>query len=418
MLDFELHWREVSSAILPSRFTPQPRNDAETAAFRILAAITVCHLLNDMMQSVVPALYPILKASYHLDFSQIGMISASLQITASLLQPMIGAYTDAHSKPYSLAIGMGFTLTGLLLLASAPSFVAILVAVALVGVGSAVFHPESSRIARLASGGQHGLAQSLFQVGGNAGSATGPLLAAFIVLPKGQPSIAWFSIAALIAIVILVQVGTWYKNHHPPTSKRTAAAAHATLPRRKIVLAMSVLVALIFSKYIYLVSINSYYTFYLIAKFHLSVRSAQIHLFLFLGAVAVGTFAGGPIGDRIGRKYVIWCSILGVLPFTLALPFANLFWTSVLTVIIGLVLASAFSAILVYAQELVPGRVGAISGLFFGLAFGVAGIGAALLGRLADSTSITFVYRLCAFLPAIGLLTAFLPNLESQKKAV
>jgi FSR family fosmidomycin resistance protein-like MFS transporter len=417
MLDFELHWREVSSAILPSRFTPQPRNDAETAAFRILAAITVCHLLNDMMQSVVPALYPILKASYHLDFSQIGMSSASLQITASLLQPMIGAYTDAHSKPYSLAIGMGFTLTGLLLLASAPSFVAILVAVALVGVGSAVFHPESSRIARLASGGQHGLAQSLFQVGGNAGSATGPLLAAFIVLPKGQPSIAWFSIAALIAIVILVQVGTWYKNHHPPTSKRTAAAAHATLPRRKIVLAMSVLVALIFSKYIYLVSINSYYTFYLIAKFHLSVRSAQIHLFLFLGAVAVGTFAGGPIGDRIGRKYVIWCSILGVLPFTLALPFANLFWTSVLTVIIGLVLASAFSAILVYAQELVPGRVGAISGLFFGLAFGVAGIGAALLGRLADATSITFVYRLCAFLPAIGLLTAFLPNLESQKKA-
>jgi FSR family fosmidomycin resistance protein-like MFS transporter len=417
MLDFELHWREVSSAILPPRFTPQPRNDAETAAFRILAAITVCHLLNDMMQSVVPALYPILKASYHLDFSQIGMISASLQITASLLQPMIGAYTDAHSKPYSLAIGMGFTLTGLLLLASAPSFVAILVAVALVGVGSAVFHPESSRIARLASGGQHGLAQSLFQVGGNAGSATGPLLAAFIVLPKGQPSIAWFSIAALIAIVILVQVGTWYKNHHPPTSKRTAAAAHATLPRRKIVLAMSVLVALIFSKYIYLVSINSYYTFYLIAKFHLSVRSAQIHLFLFLGAVAVGTFAGGPIGDRIGRKYVIWCSILGVLPFTLALPFANLFWTSVLTVIIGLVLASAFSAILVYAQELVPGRVGAISGLFFGLAFGVAGIGAALLGRLADATSITFVYRLCAFLPAIGLLTAFLPNLESQKKA-
>ncbi len=410
----------MSSAILPPRFTPHPgnnpRHDAETAAFRILAAITVCHLLNDMMQSVVPAMYPILKASYHLDFSQIGMISASLQITASLLQPMIGAYTDAHSKPYSLAIGMGFTLTGLLLLSSAPSFLAILVAVALVGVGSAVFHPESSRIARLASGGQHGLAQSLFQVGGNAGSATGPLLAAFIVLPKGQHSIAWFSIAALIAIVILIQVGTWYKSHHPPSAKRPATTAHPTLPRRKIALAMIVLVALIFSKYIYLVSINSYYTFYLMSKFHVSVRSAQIHLFLFLGAVAVGTFAGGPIGDRIGRKYVIWCSILGVLPFTLALPFANLFWTAVLTVIIGLVLASAFSAILVYAQELVPGRVGAISGLFFGLAFGVAGIGAALLGRLADSTSITFVYRLCAFLPAIGLLTAFLPNLESPRK--
>ena len=406
----------MSSAILPSRFTPHPRNDAESAAFRILAAITVCHLLNDMMQSVVPALYPIFKASYHLDFSQIGMISASLQITASLLQPLIGAYTDAHSKPYSLAIGMGFTLTGLLLLSSAPSFLAILAAVALVGVGSAVFHPESSRIARLASGGQHGLAQSLFQVGGNAGSAAGPLLAAYMILPKGQHSIAWLSIAALIAIAILVQVGTWYKSHHPPAAKRRTPAAHPTLSRRDVALAMTVLIALVFSKYIYLVSITAYYTFYLIAKFHVSVQSAQIHLFLFLAAVAAGTFAGGPIGDRIGRKYVIWCSILGVLPFTLALPFANLFWTAVLTVIIGLVLASAFSAILVYAQELVPGRVGAISGLFFGLAFGVAGIGAALLGRLADSTSITFVYRLCAFLPAIGLLTAFLPNLESRRE--
>ena len=370
-----------------------------------------------MMQSVVPAVYPILKTSYHLDFSQIGMITASLQITASLLQPLVGIYTDAHPKPYSLAIGMGFTLTGLLLLASAPSFLAILVAVALVGVGSAVFHPESSRIARLASGGQHGLAQSLFQVGGNAGSSTGPLLAAFIVLPKGQHTIAWFSIAAFIAMVILARVGTWYKNHHPPTAKAKAPARHSTLSRQKVALAMSVLIALIFSKYIYLASLTSYYTFYLITKFHVSVQSAQIHLFLFLGAVAAGTFAGGPIGDRIGRKYVIWCSILGVLPFTLVLPFANLFWTAILTVIIGLVLASAFSAILVYAQELVPGRVGAISGLFFGLAFGVAGIGAAFLGRLADATSITFVYQLCAFLPAIGLLTAFLPNLESQSKS-
>jgi len=364
-----------------------------------------------MMQSVVPAVYPILKASYHLDFSQIGMITASLQITASLLQPLVGMYTDLHPKPYSLAIGMGFTLTGLLLLSSAPTFVAILAAVALVGVGSAVFHPESSRIARLASGGQHGLAQSLFQVGGNAGSATGPLLAAFIVLPKGQ-----HTIAALIAMFILTQVGTWYKNHHP-AAKRQTAVAHSTLSPRTVKIAMTVLIALVFSKYIYLASLSSYYTFYLITKFHVSVQSAQIHLFLFLGAVAVGTFAGGPIGDRIGRKYVIWASILGVLPFTLALPYANLFWTAVLTVIIGLVLASAFSAILVYAQELVPGRVGAISGLFFGLAFGVAGIGAALLGRLADATSITFVYQLCAFLPAIGLLTAFLPNLESRPKA-
>jgi FSR family fosmidomycin resistance protein-like MFS transporter len=398
----------VSTTALPSRLS----QDAGTTAFRILAAISFCHLLNDMMQSVVPAVYPILKASYHLDFSQVGMITASLQITASLLQPLVGIYTDAHPKPYSLAIGMGFTLTGLLLLSSAPTFAAILIAVALVGVGSAVFHPESSRIARLASGGQHGLAQSLFQVGGNAGSATGPLLAAFIVLPKGQHTIAWFSIAALIAIVILTQVGTWYKSHHPPTAKREAPSRHATLSPQKVALAMSVLIALIFSKYIYLASISSYYTFYLITRFHVSVQSAQIHLFLFLGAVAAGTFAGGPIGDRIGRKYVIWCSILGVLPFTLALPYANLFWTAILTVIIGLVLASAFSAILVYAQELVPGRVGAISGLFFGLAFGVAGIGAALLGRLADATSITFVYQLCAYLPAIGLLTAFLPNLE------
>jgi FSR family fosmidomycin resistance protein-like MFS transporter len=403
----------VSTTALPSRLS----NDAGTTAFRILAAISFCHLLNDMMQSIVPAVYPILKTSYHLDFSQIGMITASLQITASLLQPLVGIYTDAHPKPYSLAIGMGFTLTGLLLLSSAPSFLAILAAVALVGVGSAVFHPESSRIARLASGGQHGLAQSLFQVGGNAGSSTGPLLAAFIVLPKGQHTIAWFSVAALIAILILTQVGTWYKNHHPPTAKREVPERHSTLSRQKVALAMSVLIALIFSKYIYLASLTSYYTFYLITKFHVSVQSAQIHLFLFLGAVAAGTFAGGPIGDRIGRKYVIWCSILGVLPFTLILPFANLFWTAILTVIIGLVLASAFSAILVYAQELIPGRVGAISGLFFGLAFGVAGIGAALLGRLADATSITFVYQLCAFLPAIGLLTAFLPNLESPRKS-
>jgi len=392
-----------------------PTHDTQGTAFRILAAISVCHLLNDMMQSVVPAVYPILKTSYHLDFSQIGMITASLQITASLLQPVVGMYTDKHPKPYSLAIGMGFTLTGLLLLASAPSFLAILAAVALVGVGSAVFHPESSRIARLASGGQHGLAQSLFQVGGNAGSATGPLLAAFIVLPQGQHSIAYFSGIALLAMLILARVGSWYKTHHPPTASRAVPPRHATLTPRQVTIAMAVLIALVFSKYIYLASLTSYYTFYLMSKFHVSVQNAQVHLFLFLGAVAAGTFAGGPIGDRIGRKYVIWASILGILPFTLALPYANLFWTGVLTVIIGMVLASAFSAIVVYAQELVPGRVGAVSGLFFGLAFGVAGIGAALLGRLADATSIDFVYRTCAFLPAIGLLTAFLPNVERKR---
>jgi len=387
--------------------------------FRILGAISVCHLLNDMMQSVIPAVYPIFKSSYGLDFGQIGLITLTSQLTASLLQPVVGLYTDHRPKPYSLPIGMGFTLLGLLLLAIAPGFAAILAAVALIGVGSSVFHPESARIARMASGGQYGLAQSLFGVGGNCGSALGPLMAAFVVLPGGQRSIAWFSAAALLSIVILTRVGGWYAAHlnaraHHPASlfDPHGGDSHARLPAKKIAGAMVVLIALIFSKYFYLVSLTSYYTFYLIDKFHLSVRSAQIHLFVFLGAVAVGTLVGGPVGDRIGRKYVIWCSILGALPFTLLLPSANLFWTGILTVVIGLVLSSAFSAILVYAQELIPGKVGAISGLFFGLAFGMGGIGAALLGKLADVTTIAFVYRVCSFLPMIGLLTAFLPNLE------
>ncbi|PWU02557.1 MAG: MFS transporter [Terriglobia bacterium] len=389
----------------------------ESTAFRVLAAISFCHLLNDMMQSVIPAVYPILKSSYRLDFGQIGLISLTLQITASLLQPLVGIYTDRKPTPYSLAVGMGFTLVGLLLLSSAPSFSMILFAVALVGIGSSVFHPESSRVARMASGGQHGLAQSLFQVGGNAGSSLGPLLAAFIVLPMGQPSIAWFSGAALLAMIILVRVGAWYKEHRQATRKARAKAAPSShLSRGKIALALTVLVGLIFSKFFYMASLNSYYTFYLINKFHVSVRSAQVHLFVFLGAVAAGTILGGPIGDRIGRKYVIWASILGVLPFTLLLPYVNLFWTSILTVIIGIVLASAFSAILVYAQELLPGKIGTISGLFFGLAFGMGGLGAALLGWLADATSIEFVYRACAFLPALGLLTAFLPNLEPPRR--
>jgi FSR family fosmidomycin resistance protein-like MFS transporter len=381
--------------------------------FRILAAISFGHLVNDMLQSVIPAVYPILKRSYHLDFGQVGLITLTSQFTASLLQPLVGLYTDRRPIPYSLAAGMGFTLVGLLLLANAPSFGGVLVAVAFVGMGSAVFHPESSRVARMASGGQYGLAQSLFQVGGNTGSALGPLLAAYIVLPAGQRSIAGFGIAALVAIMVLLRVGAWYKAHIVPRAK---AAPHAgeppRLPSRKVAGALAVLMALIFSKYLYLVSLNSYYTFYLMSKFHVSVRTAQLHLFVFLAAVAAGTVLGGPIGDRVGRKYVIWCSILGVFPFTLILPYAGLFWTGLLTVAIGLILASAFSAILVYAQELVPGKVGTIAGLFFGLAFGVAGIGAALLGRLADATSIEFVYRVCSFLPIIGLLTAFLPNIE------
>jgi MFS transporter, FSR family, fosmidomycin resistance protein len=386
--------------------------------FRILAAISFCHLLNDMMQSVIPAVYPILKRTYSLDFGQIGLITLTSQLTASLLQPLVGLYTDRRPTPYSLAIGMAFTLVGLLILSVAPGFLIVLVAVALVGVGSSVFHPESSRVARMASGGQHGLAQSVFQVGGNAGSALGPLLAAFIVLPVGQRSIAWFSAAALIAIVVLTRVGAWYKAH--PLAQRKPGrhdhSPHPHLSSRKVVLAMSVLIALIFSKYFYLSSLVSYYTFYLISKFHVSVQTAQIHLFIFLGAVALGTIIGGPLGDRFGRKYVIWGSILGVLPFALLLPYANLFWSAVLTVIIGLILASAFSAILVYAQDLVPGKVGTISGLFFGLAFGMGGIGAALLGELADATSIEFMYRVCSFLPVIGLLTAFLPNLEPAKR--
>jgi FSR family fosmidomycin resistance protein-like MFS transporter len=393
-----------------------PRSQVEKTTLTILTAVSVCHFLNDILQSIIPAVYPILKNSYQLDFGQIGLITLTFQLTASILQPLVGLYTDSRPTPFSLPVGMAFSLAGTLLLAAAPSFPMVLMAVALVGVGSSIFHPESSRVARIASGGRHGLAQSFFAVGGNAGSALGPLLAAFIVLPRGQRSIAWFSIAAVLAMLILTRVSAWYRRQHrAQTASPVRAEAVSRLPRRTVKFALAVLVALIFSKYIYLASLTSYYTFYLIHRFHISVHSAQIHLFVFLAAVAAGTFLGGPIGDRIGRKYVIWCSILGVLPFTLVLPYANLFWTGILTVIIGLVLASAFSAILVYAQELVPGRIGLVSGIFFGLAFGVAGIGAAILGQLADAVSIEFVYRVCAFLPAIGLLTAFLPNLEPSR---
>ncbi|HTB19950.1 MAG TPA: MFS transporter [Bryobacteraceae bacterium] len=397
--------------------TEAPKQTAEKLVLSILLAAAFCHFLNDMVQSLIPAIYPILKKSFHLDFGQIGMITLTYQITASLLQPLIGHFNDRHPRPYSLAIGMGFTLVGLVALSRVSTYPTLLMGAALVGVGSAVFHPESSRVVRMVSGGQHGFAQALFQVGGNAGSSLGPLLAAFIVLPNGQRSLAWFSAVALLGIIVLARVGSWSKKNRPvPKSRSGKIEYHPELSPRKVYLSLVVLIALMFSKFLYLSSLNSYYTFFLINKFHLSVRDAQIHLFMFAGAIAAGTIIGGPIGDRIGRKYVIWCSILGVLPFTLTLPFANLFWTGVLSIVIGVILASAFSAILVYAQELMPGKIGMISGLFFGFAFGIAGVGAALLGNLADHTSITFVYRICSFLPAIGLLTAFLPNLETKRQ--
>jgi FSR family fosmidomycin resistance protein-like MFS transporter len=370
-----------------------------------------------MMQALLPAMYPMLKSTFVLDFAQVGLITLTFQLTASLLQPVIGLYTDHHPKPYSLMIGMGCTLVGLLCLSGASSYAGLLVSAGLVGLGSAVFHPESSRVARMASGGRHGFAQSLFQVGGNTGSAVGPLVAAFVVLPRGQRSVAWFSVAALLAIGVLWKVAGWYKRHRRTAVALRAGAGqgHPTLSPAQVRLALAVLIVLIFSKYIYLTSISSYYTFYLIHHFGVGVRSAQLHLFAFLGAVAAGTIVGGPVGDRFGRKLVIWCSILGVLPFTLALPHVDLFWTGVLSVIIGFILASAFSAILVFAQELVPGKVGMISGLFFGFAFGIAGIGAAVLGELADHTSIEFVYHVCAYLPVLGLLTAWLPDVESRR---
>ena len=389
---------------------------ASATVFPILVMLGTCHLLNDMMQSLLPSIYPLLQQNFALDFGQVGLITLTFQITASMLQPVVGIYTDKHPMPYSLPVGMSFTLAGLLLLSHAPNFPIVLLAAAMVGSGSSVFHPESARVARMASGGRHGLAQSMFQVGGNIGSAIGPLLAAFIVMPRGQASVAWFAIAALIAILLLSRVGGWYRAHVP--AHRQPRMSHGTdaLPRRTIMITMLILGALIFSKYFYLASLSSYYTFYLMEKFHLSAQNAQIHLFIFLAAVAVGTIAGGPIGDRIGRKLVIWVSILGVLPFTLLLPHANLFWTTLLTIPIGLILASAFPAIIVYAQELVPGRTGVVSGIFYGLAFGMGGLGAALLGELADHIGIEAVYGVCAFLPVIGLLAWFLPALDESRR--
>ena len=397
--------------------TTATRQTVQNTTFAVLFAIGFCHMLNDMMQALLPAIYPSLKQDFHLNFTQIGLITLAYQITASLLQPMVGYFSDKKPMPYSLAAGAVFTLIGLLGLSIAGSYGAILICAMVIGIGSAVFHPESSRVARMASGGRHGLAQSVFQLGGNTGSALGPLLAAGLVASYGQRSIAWAGLLALTSIIVLYNVGTWYK-HHGLARMHHHSQAHHNLSSMKVWVSMTVLLMLMFSKFFYLASITSYYTFYLIQTFHVSLVNAQVHLFLFLGAVAAGTMAGGPLGDRFGRKYVIWLSILGILPFTMALPYANLFWTSILSLIIGVVLASAFPAIVVYAQELLPGRVGMISGMFFGFSFGMGGIGAAVLGWLADQTSITFVYKVCAFLPAIGLLTAFLPNIGGEKKPI
>ena len=405
-----------SSSPGPSRRVDTNLPPYGRAAFPVLGALSVCHLLNDMVQSLLPAIYPILKTALALDFAHVGLITLANQVTASLLQPIVGYLTDRRPQPYSLVVGMTFTLSGLVLLAVAGGLGAVLTGAALIGIGSSVFHPESSRIARLASGGQHGLAQSVFQVGGNAGSALGPLLAAFVVLPAGQRSLAWFALAPVAAIALLWRIGRWYGRRSGRRHDDTGShASRQRLSRPQVARALAVLLVLVFSKYVYLASLATFYTFYLIETFHVSVRSAQLHLFVVLGAVAAGTLRGGPVGDRIGRKHVIWGSIVGVLPFTLALPHANLLMTGVLSAAIGLVLASAFSAIIVYAQELVPGNVGMIAGLFFGLAFGIGGLGAAGLGLIADATSVAFVFRACAWLPALGLLTALLPDVDHKR---
>jgi MFS transporter, FSR family, fosmidomycin resistance protein len=383
--------------------------------FNLLGALSFSHFLNDMMQSLIVSIYPLLKGEFHLSFVQIGTITLTYQACASLLQPLIGVYTDKHPKPYSLSAGMCFTLIGMVTLAFAPNYASVLAAAALIGAGSAIFHPESSRIARLASGGRHGLAQSIFQVGGNAGSAMGPLLAAWVILPQGQTSLAWFAIAAVIAIAVLARVGAWYKTHHIDRPKAHHPAVPNPVSPARVRWSIAVLVLLIFSKYFYVASITSYFSFYLIEKFQVSVRSAQVHLFVFLLAMAIGTLFGGPLGDRIGRKRVIWVSILGIAPFTLMLPYVDLMWVGILTFVIGLILSSAFSAIVVFAQELMPGNVGAVSGLFFGFAFGIGGIGAAVLGGLADTRGIEFVYRICAYLPLLGMVAAFLPDIERRR---
>ena len=397
----------------PIPASASPPEESRTR-FRVLAAISFSHFLNDLIQSLILAIYPLLKGSFDLNFTQIGLITLTYQITASILQPVVGLYTDKHPQPYSLATGMSCTLLGLLTLAFAPNYPTLLLAAALVGTGSSIFHPESSRVARLASGGQHGLAQSIFQVGGNAGSAIGPLMAAWFILPRGQHAVAWFSLAALLAITVLTQIGRWYQAHQLAQATRPNPQPLPTFPHTTVIRGICVLIIMVFSKYFYLTSLSSYYTFYLISKFHLPVQVAQHYLFVFLASVAIGTFLGGPIGDRIGRRKVIWGSILGIAPFTLLLPHVGLAETAILSVIIGIVLASAFSAIIVYAQELMPNKTGTVAGLFYGLAFGMGGIGAAALGHLADLQGIEYVYQVCAYLPLLGLLAILLPEVRRE----
>jgi MFS transporter, FSR family, fosmidomycin resistance protein len=408
----------MTAAQAPAAAASASTASANGTTFAVILSLSFCHLLNDMMQSLVPALYPILKDSYALSFGQVGMITLAFQCTASMLQPVVGLYTDRKPQPYSLMVGMGFTLVGLLLMSRADSYPSILFAAALIGMGSSVFHPEASRVARMAAGGRYGLAQSLFQVGGNMGSAAGPLLAAFIVVPRGQHSIVWFSGAALIAMTVLFQVGGWYGRRRAmqkPAARGKASTAPA-LPRARVIGAVAVLVALLFSKNVYSASLGSYFTFYLITKFGVTVQTAQFYLFAFLVGIVAGTIAGGAVGDRIGRIPVMWFSILGALPFALMLPYASLLWTGVLAVAVAMIMASAFSAILVYAQELMPGRVGLVAGMFFGFSFGLGGLGAAALGQLADATSIETVYRLTPFLLLLGLLTAFLPRQPGEPR--
>ena len=392
------------------------RPPATTTAFGVLMAVSICHMLNDTMQSLLAALYPMLKADYGLEFWQIGLLTFAFQVTASLLQPVVGLYTDRRPLPYSLPFGSASTLVGLVLLANATAYPLMVLGACFIGIGSAIFHPESSRVARLASGGRYGLAQSVFQVGGNFGTAIGPLLAAFIVVPRGQGSVAWFTVAALLSMIILWQVGAWYSRYQAAAAKRGATALPERLPRNTVMVALVVLALLTFTKNIYMVSLSSYYTFYVIEKFGVSVQGSQLMLFVFLGAAAVGTIIGGPIGDRFGARTVIWFSILGALPFTLAMPYADFFWTGVLSVIIGLILSSAFPAIVVFAQELVPGRVGLIAGIFFGFAFGMGGLAAAVLGIVADARGIEYVYAICSYLPLLGLLTIFLPNMRRLRR--
>lgn len=400
----------------------QPTTTAQLAKktiFPILFTISFTHLLNDMVQAVLPSVYPLIKTNFDLSFSQIGIITLTVQTTASLLQPFVGIYADRRPRPYFLALAMVFVLAGIVFVAFAPSYATILVAVCFLGIGSSIFHPEASRVAYMAAGDRRGLAQSIFQLGGNTGSAIGPLLAALIVMPYGQHYIIWFAVAAIAGFLILIQIGNWYKGHlNLKASQPAQVEAEVDKPNlssKKVAFSVFILLMLIFSKYVYLASMTSYFTFYLIDKFHVSVQYSQIHLFIFLAAVAVGTVLGGSLGDKYGRKYIIWISILGAAPFTLMLPYANLFWTGTLSIFIGVIISSAFSAILVYAQELMPGKIGMISGLFFGFAFGMGGLGSALLGVLADHTSINYVFQVCAFLPLIGIITGLLPNLEKKR---